>query len=103
MFIHCCGQYARHLPALAASGITIHGLEVHYPETKVADVWAAFGDRVAITPYITPNGQAEFPSLASMVRSWKGKPHARGRFWFCTCPEWGNVEELKAAVRETCG
>lgn len=102
VYIHCCGKYGQHLPALAQSGMKIWGLETHYPETTVEDVYAAFGDRVAITPYVAPNGQQEFPTLAALVRSWKGKPHARGRFWFGFCPEWGDVDELRKAIRETC-
>lgn len=98
VYIHCCGKWAHHLPALAASGLKIWGVEVHYPETKVEDVYAIFGDRVAITPYVAPTGQQEFPTLAALVRSWKGKPHARGRYWFCFCPEWGGVEDLRQAI-----
>jgi hypothetical protein len=103
VYLHCCGAYARHLPALARSPMKVWGLEVHHPETTVADVRAAFGDRVAVTPYVAPTGQREFASLAAMVRSWKGTPLARGRYWFCFCPEWGDAAELRRAVREVCG
>lgn len=103
VYIHCCGKWAHHLPALAASGIKIWGVEVHEPETRVEDVYAVFGDRVAITPYVAPTGQHEFPTLASLVRSWKGRPHTRGRYWFCFCPEWGDVDELRDAINDALG
>ena len=103
VFIHCCGEYGRHLPALAASGMKIWGIEAHYPETKVEDVYAAFGDRVVMVPYVSPRGTAEFPTLAAFVRSLAGKPCAKGRYWFCWCPEWGGAEELRAAVHEVFG
>jgi hypothetical protein len=101
--IHCCGKYKQHLPALAASGIKIWGLETHYPETTVEDIYAVFGDTVAITPYIAPNGAQEFPTLPSLIRSWKGKPHARARFWFASCLEWGDAADLRRAIADVCG
>ena len=103
VYIHCCGEYGRHLPVLAASGMKIWGIEAHYPETKVDDVYAAFGDRVVMVPYISPRGAAKFPTLAAFVRSLAGKPCAKGRFWFCWCPEWGGTDELRAAVHEVFG
>ena len=103
VYIHCCGEYGRHLPALAASGMKIWGIEAHYPETKVEDVYATFGDSVVIVPYVSPRGTARFPTLASFVRSLAGKPCAKGRYWFCWCPEWGGAEELRAAVKEVFG
>ena len=102
VYIHCCGKYGQHLPLLAQSGIRILGLEVHAPETRIEDVHAAFGDRVAITPYVAPTGAAEFPTLAALVRSWKGKPCAQARFWFATCPEWADVSELRSAIADVC-
>lgn len=100
VYIHCCGKYGQHLPILASSGLKIWGLEFHYPETRVEDMFETFGDTVAFTPYVAPTGQQEFPTLAAMVRSWRGKPHLKGRYWFCWCPEWGHSEDLRQAIDE---
>lgn len=100
VYVHCCGIYGQHLQNLADSGVNILGLECCYPETKAEDVYAVFGDRVAITPGVGPLGREEFPSLAALVRSYRGKPVASARFWFCFCHEWGDVAELRRAVAE---
>jgi hypothetical protein len=38
VFIHCCGEYRQHLPTLAKATFKIHGIEIHYPATKIWDV-----------------------------------------------------------------
>ena len=96
--IHCCGEYAQHLPVLARADFKIWGIEVHYPCTKVWDVYEALDDRVVYTPYVTNTGEAEFPSLADFSRELLRRDCAKARFWFCTCPEWANVAELRRAM-----
>ncbi len=103
VYIHCCGEYAQHLPALARSDFKIWGIEVHYPCTKLWDVSAALDDRVAYTPCIANTGAAEFPTLAAFCRELAKHDCAKARFWFCVCPDWGDVSELKHAIKEVCG
>ncbi|MDR1144962.1 MAG: hypothetical protein LBK71_02355 [Verrucomicrobiales bacterium] len=100
VYVHCCGVYGQHLRNLAASGVNLLGLESCYPETPAEQIYEVFGDRVAITPGVGPLGQQEFPTLVALVRSWRGKPVAKARFWFCFCHEWGDVADLRRAVAE---
>jgi hypothetical protein len=101
VYIHCCGRYGGHLPALAAAEMEILGLEVHHPETTAAEICEHFGDRVAITPYVAPSGATEFPDLPAFVRSLGAATCRAGRYWFCACHEWGDTAALKRAVTET--
>ena len=98
VYIHCCGEYARHLPALARADFKIWGIEVHHPCTKLWDVYAALGDRVVYTPYIAPTGLAEFPTLAAFCRELAKRECAQARYWFGVCPEWGDMAELRQAI-----
>ena len=96
---HCCGNYRQHLKAMRASGVKYLGLEVYYPE-RMEDVYATFGDSVYLVPGLTAVGQREFGSVAALIRSWKGMPHARGRYWIPWCYEWGDVDDLRNAIAE---
>ena len=98
VYIHCCGESTRHLPALARADFKIWGIEVHYPCTKLWDVYAALGDRVADTPYVTTTGMAEFPTLADFCRALAARDCAQARYWFCCCHEWDGVPALRAAL-----
>ncbi len=98
VYIHCCGEYAQHLPVLARADFKIWGIEVHYPCTKIWDVYEALGDRVVYTPYVANTGVAEYPLLADFCRELAKRDCAKARYWFCVCPEWGDVTELRRAV-----
>ena len=98
VYIHCCGEYEQHLPVLARSNFKIWGIEVHYPCTKLWDVYEALGDRVVYTPYVASTGAAEYPLLADFGRELAKRDCAKARYWFCVCPEWGDVSELRRAV-----
>ncbi len=98
VWIHCCGEYARHLPALRASGIRIMGLEMHHPCTRVEQVYEIFGDDVVYTPYVAPTGAAEFPQLADLMNSLANKPCAAARYWLGMCPGWGDLPALRQAL-----
>jgi hypothetical protein len=101
VFIHCCGKYASHLQNLRSGGFKIWGLEMHWPETKIDEIHAVFGDEIAYVPYVAPTGAKEHPALDSFVRSLKGRPCARARFWFSVTDEApSSVESLREAVRQ---
>ena len=94
VYIHCCGEYAQHLPALARTDFKIWGMEVHYPYTKLWDVYDALGDRVAYTPYLAP-GIADYPALVDLCREFARRDCAAARFWFAQCTGWCDMKELK--------
>ncbi len=94
VYIHCCGEYTQHLPALARADFKIWGIEVHYPYTKLWDVYEALGDRVAYTPYLAP-GVAEYPALVDLCREFARRDCASARFWFAQCAGWCDIKELQ--------
>ena len=94
VFIHCCGYYGWHLPNLAASGVEIIGIECFNPQTTFAEIFQHFGQRVAIMCAGHPKG---YPDLPAYLRSFKGQPCAKTRFWLCPCQ--GNPKETDALRR----
>ena len=97
VYIHCCGEYTQHLPALARADFKIWGIEVHYPYTKLWDVYDVLGDRVAYTPYLAP-GVAEYPALVDLCREFARRDCASARFWFAQCPGWCDIRELQQVI-----
>ncbi len=94
VFIHCCGEYAQHLPALARARerFKIFGIETHHPCTRLPAVHAALGDDLAYTPYIAPTGQAEYPSMVNYLIA-LGDDH-RDRLYVAIAKEWMSAPEL---------
>lgn len=81
VMIHCCGTYSQHLPTLARADFTIWGLEMHYPCTKLWDVHAVLGDRMAYVPYIAPTGLSEFPSIMDFLPALEQHGCGDARVW----------------------
>lgn len=96
VFIHCCGAYAQHLPALARADFKIWGIEAHFPFTALWDVRAALGDELAYVPYVSANDR--FADLAAFHRELVLRDFPIHRLWYCVCPAWGGVEPLRAAL-----
>lgn len=96
--IHCCGEFGQHLDVLRRAPFKIWGIEMHYPCTKVWDVWSVLGDSIYYVPYVAPTGTAEFATLTDFVRELARRDCARGRFWFCVCSDWMDTAALRAAI-----
>lgn len=94
VFIHCCGEYRQHLPALAKADFKILGIEAHYPATKLWEVHDALGDELLYVPYVLTNVANEFPSVVEFLdeieRHGKGK---LPKLWICTDGTWLTVEQ----------
>lgn len=99
VFIHCCGQYAHHLPALRRADFHIWGLESAYPATRVTDIHASFGNDIGYVVGVAPDGAAEFPTVIDYARHLASTPCAAARFWFASCHEWCDGEALKQVVQ----
>jgi len=97
VWIHCCGQYARHLPALARSSIRILGMELHHPYTDPVAVHKALPD-AGLTPYVGPTAGDVFPTLDSYAKHLAGLPCATAKWWFASCHEWGDSKALYQAT-----
>jgi len=96
VYIHCCGTFAWHLPALATSGVEIIGIECSNDHTPMEELFAAFGRRIAITSF----GNNGHRSLAEYVRSFKGTPMSSARLWFTPTRESEGVDDLRRAFDE---
>jgi len=67
VFIHCCGEWARHAPTLAGSGITIRGVEFHHPFTRFDDLRHTLPGAVVV-PFYAAFKSNEFPDQPAFVR-----------------------------------
>ncbi len=88
VFIHCCGAYVHHLPTLARADFKILGIEVHYPCTKLWDVYAALGQSLTYVPYVAPTGLNEFPSIVDFLKSLDRQPCRDANLAVCVAREW---------------
>lgn len=93
VFIHCCGQFAQHLPTLAKADFKIWGIEVHYPCTKLWEVQEALGNSLGYLPCIAPTGHAEFPSILAFLRALKQHACDETRILLCIARQWLTPEE----------
>lgn len=98
VWIHCCGVYRQHLPALSTADFRIWGLELAYPQMTPMEVYPLFGDRIACLVGVSPDGAARFPSLLDYARFLATQECARNRFWFAACHEWLDGAELRRVV-----
>lgn len=96
VFIHCCGEYAQHLPALARANFKIWGIEMHYPCTKLHDVYTALGNNLVYTPYVAPTGSAKYPTAADFVMDLAADDPVIQRLWICMARNWLPEEKMRA-------
>lgn len=89
VFIHCCGEWARHAPALGASGIEILGAEVHLPFTRVEDVRPHL-PRAVIVPYVSDLRPSGFSGLGDYVAHLLDGADPDGPLWIAVSddPNW---------------
>jgi hypothetical protein len=95
VFIHCCGEYAQHLPTLARADFRIWGIETHYPCTRLSDVYDALGDDLAYVPYVAPTGKVDFPSSADLADALAASSCASARMWLPLARTWEDENALK--------
>ena len=100
VFIHCCGEYERHLPTLAKADFKIWGIEAHYPCTKLWNVYDALGDKMLYTPYVMNTAEKEFPTPASFCKELAKHDCAKARLWFCGCLGWWDADELRRTITD---
>ncbi len=98
VWIHCCGEYARHFDALSRADFTILGLEIHHPYTPLEQAWDAFGDRVVYLPYVAQKELSHFDGIEAFVESLADKPCGRARYWLVAGHEGSDVPRLKRAA-----
>jgi len=96
VFIHCCGGCAWHFDNLATSGVEVIGFECCNDHAPMEELFAAFGQRIAINSF----GNRHHRSLADYLRSFKGTPMAIARFWFTPCQGSEGLDDLRRAMDE---
>jgi hypothetical protein len=103
VFIHCCGEWARHAPTLAESGIRIRGMEHHHPFTRFEEVRDALKG-VVFVPYFAGFKSSEFPDYVSYVRHLLGqrRPGDRIAITITDSPDW-KASELAQIVQAAGG
>ena len=99
VWIHCCGVYRQHLPALRNADFKIHGLELAYPQMTPMEVYDVFGDEIAYLVGVSPDGLKDFPTLVSYAQFLSKQTCAKARFWFCTCWDIEDAEALRRIVK----
>ena len=97
-FIHCCGPFEQHLPALAASGVRFRGFDYCEPFTRTEAVYEALGPELVYNVALFEARSPVRGGMPGFIRQ-----HLRQvappdmRFWFCTSQA---QSEVRAAVRE---
>lgn len=98
-FIHCCGAFEQHLPALAASGAPILGFDYAEPETRTAALYAAFGPRLVYHVGLAPGFESHWPTAGKFLEHLAKSTPADMRFFFTLDAAWPDAPEREAAIR----
>lgn len=98
-FIHCCGEFEQHLPALAASGANILGFDYAEPCTRTEALYEAFGPKLVYNVGIDPQGEARWGSAANFLHYLHKVAPADMRFTFCFDTDWEDTPARTEVVR----
>jgi len=98
VFIHCCGDYARHLPTLAEAEINILGLEFHHPYTTLADVQEHFDD-IVLAPFLNREGECGFDDTPAFVEHCLGNLAGKNRLWLAYADSWPEVPTVREVMK----
>ena len=96
LFIHCCGQWARHAANLAESGVKIRGIEFHHPFTALEEIQDYFPDTVLV-PYLANFVETAYADWASFVEAMLKVRRPRTRLCFAltdTHPELAAIRDV---------
>ena len=97
-FIHCCGDFGRHAPALATLGPLMRGIEFHYPFTRIEELQDHLPPHTVYVPMITLDRQQEFDSQGAYVEHLLTHAAPHTRWWFILDEGQPDREELIALV-----
>jgi len=86
VFIHCCGDFARHLGPLAESGIRILGFDFHHPFTTFRQIQEHF-DGIVLTPNMYGARAPEYATGADFLRSILEERSGKNAIWMPACDE----------------
>ena len=98
-FIHCCGEFEQHLPALATSGANILGFDYAEPCMRTEALYEAFGPKLAYTVMIDPQGEMRWGNMANFLEHLHKVAPADMRFTFCFDACWADTPARTEVVR----
>lgn len=98
-FIHCCGEFEQHLPALVESGANIRGFDYAEPCTRTEAIFEAFGPNLVYHMGITTQGEAMWGSNVAFLEHLAKVAPQDMRFTFCFDASWPDTAPRAEAVR----
>jgi hypothetical protein len=99
LHIHCCGEFGRHVPALAAAGLPIRAIEFHYPFTKVEQLLPLIEKGTVLVPYFNEEkGKAGYPDAYAFYRDILKCAPPAARFWFAIPDDGPAAREFAAEL-----
>jgi hypothetical protein len=81
LMIHCCGEWAQHVPTYLEAGIDVTAMEFHYPFTKIEQLEALW-DKVIFIPFILIEKQTDFKNYGEYYEYLMKNFGDKVRFWF---------------------
>lgn len=98
-FIHCCGEFEQHLPALAASGAPILGFDYAEPCTRTEALYDAFGAKCVYNVGLDPQGEALWGTNANFLEHLHKVTPSDMRYTFCFDAAWADTPARAEVVR----
>ncbi len=98
-FIHCCGAFEQHIPALAASGAPILGFDYAEPSTRTEALYDAFGPHCVYNVGLDPQGDVIYGDYPTFYAHLAKVAPPDMRFWFCIDAAWPGAAKRIAAAR----
>lgn len=96
LHIHCCGDWGRHAPTLAESGLPVRAVEFHYPFTAIEELESLAPDTVFV-PYLALDQQEEFDTVTGYYQHLLETTGEDYRYWFAFAED--NQEAVEFARR----
>jgi len=95
LFIHCCGDYGRHAPALAELGDRLLGIEFSYPFTRLEELTPHLPARTVYVPYCAMDPrQTDYATPFDFYDDLLARADPNARFWFALCGGGDDQESL---------
>ena len=79
LHIHCCGQWGRHAPTLAAADLNLLAVEFHHPYTTIEQL-APLPAQTVVVPYLAADQPTDFADAGQFYHHLLDSTDRR--FWF---------------------
>lgn len=95
--VHCCGDWGRHAPQLAAADIRLRAVEFHYPFTTIEEL-APLAAETVFVPYLAVDKQTKFRSTVEYWQWLIDHTDQWHRYWFAACEDTPEMRAFVSAV-----